>query len=474
MPELRPAQVAHLAFYMKTPRCLDLSDPGCGKTPPACVYMYYHWSSLKNRSVWTMPKSLLQKNLDELLLFSEFSPEDVIIVDGTAKQRTKQMQADAKVFLMGFDCFSTNWRELLGYHPDIDLHVSDELHMGYGGPTSARTTNMFNAMKHIKYFLAMTGTIINGRLSSVYSCIQLCDPKLYPHGYDQFEAFHSLKDSYGKTVAWINPSPISKFLGRYGVRQTFAQAYGKEMKAIVIEACDMDPKQYEAYKEFEETALLELEDSWLEGTLPGVNFIRSRQLMEHPQTFGEPLDKIKRTGKEERLLIHLTHARETNEQMVVFSALVPSQERIVEIAQKLGLRVGLINGTVPSKRRVAIDEGFRAGEIDVIVASPATAAVGFNWGFVNHIVFTSLDCLDSSFVQAYRRGIRGVRKTPLLITVMKYRNSKIEDRVFGIIDDKSRLASDVDDRTERLDLQESGRKRKNMKKGGTLSMTDFT
>jgi len=90
MPELRPAQVAHLAFYLRTPRCLDLSDPGTGKTPPACVYMYFHWKELRNRSVWTMPKSLLKKNLDELLLFSDFTPEDVIIVDGTPKKRTQQ------------------------------------------------------------------------------------------------------------------------------------------------------------------------------------------------------------------------------------------------------------------------------------------------------------------------------------------------------------------------------------------------
>jgi len=130
----------------------------------------------------------------------------------------------------------------------------------------------FKAMEHIKYFLAMTGTIINGRLSSVYPCIQLCNPNLYINGYDEFEMVHTLRDTYGNVVAWINTPPISKFLGTYGVRQTFEQAYGKEMKAIVVEPCDMDPKQYEAYKEFEETALLELEDSWLEGTLPGVNF----------------------------------------------------------------------------------------------------------------------------------------------------------------------------------------------------------
>jgi len=458
---------------MATPRCLDLSDPGTGKTPPACTYMGFLWSHRKVRSVWTMPKSLLKKNRDELLFFSDLTEEDVVIVDGPPTKRTKLMKSDGKVFLMGFDCFSNNWQELLGYHPDIDAHVSDEIHMGYGGPSSQRTQSMFAAMKHIKYFLAMTGTIINGRLSSVYPCIELCAPHLYPHGYDQFESRHSLKDTFGNTVAWIDPKPISQFLGKFGVRQTFEAAYGKEKKVIVVEECDMTPKQYEAYEEFEETALLELEEVWLDGSLPGVNFIRCRQLMEHPQTFGEPLDKIKHTGKEEQLRIHMQHALDTGEALIIFAALVPSQERIAQLAEKMGLRVGLINGNVSTKRRNVQSEAFIARELDVMVASPATASVGYNWGFVDHVVFSSMDAMDSSFVQGYRRAMRGVRKRALLITLLKYRNSKIENRIFEIIDQKSKLAADVDDRNERLDLQETGKKRKHMTKSGKLSMEAF-
>jgi len=50
---------------------------------------------------------------------------------------------------MGFDCFSNNWEELLGLHPDINLHVCDEIHMGYGGATSQRTLNMFKGNRSI-------------------------------------------------------------------------------------------------------------------------------------------------------------------------------------------------------------------------------------------------------------------------------------------------------------------------------------
>lgn len=429
-----------------------------GKTPSVCVYLYHLWKDKKVRSVWTMPKSLLKKNYDELMLWSEFDEGDVIIVDGPPAKREKQMASNAKVFLMGFDCFSTNWKKLLKYHPDIDCHACDEIHMGYGGPNSQRTQSMFKAMKKIKYFVAMTGTIINGRYSSVYPCIHVCDPKRYPHGYDQFLAYHALLDSYGRVQAWMYPDKIKDFLKKYSIRHTFEAVYGKEAKEIIFEKCQMEKNQRKAYDEFEEQGLLELEESWLDGTLPGVNFIRCRQIMEHPQEFGPPLDKIKQTGKEARLEVHLEQAKATGKPLVIFAALKPQQKRIVELCKKHKLRVGLINGDVSSKKRFEIDAQFNDGEIDVIVASPATAGVGFNWGFVDTLIFASVDPMDSSFVQGYRRAIRGKRETPLRIVILEYEDS-MDQHMFNIIDKKSKLANDVDPAKERLDLQRTGKKR---------------
>lgn len=441
---------------------MDLSEPAVGKTAPACVSFWWLWSHKQERSVWSMPKSLMKKNRLEALMWSEFSETDVVIVDGPPAKRAAQMKSDAKLFIMGFDCFANNWAELLGYHPDINFHAVDEFHLGFGGATSNRTLQLFESGKQIERFLPMTGTIINGKLSTVYPCIHMIEPDLYPYGFEEFEMAHALKDAYGRTVSWVNTKKISQFLKRNAVRVTFEQAYGKEAKELIPELCQMTPLQRQCYDEFEEEGLLELESSWLDGTLPGVNFIRCRQIMEHPQEFGPPLDKIKDTGKEERLRIHLEHSAHTGKPLVIFSALVPQHDRLVALAESYKLRVGIINGKVSSKKRFEIDDAFRAGDLDVVIASPATAGVGFNWGHVDTMVFMSVDPMDSSFVQGYRRAIRGKRETPLLIYVMEYENS-MDQRMFQIIDQKSKLAHDVDSSKERLDLTRSGRKRTGMK-----------
>lgn len=450
MTQLRDYQVEDLAFYMAHPRCGNLSDPGTGKTPSVCVYFGWLWKEKGVRTIWAMPKSLLRKNREELLIWSGLEPDDVTIVDGPPAKRDQQMRTDAKVFLMGFRCFADNWEHLVGLHPDIDCLGVDEWHLGFKGDSSQRTQSMYRFMDRTTYLVAMTGTLIDGRLDAAYPFIRLVEPGEY-RDYNHFYYYHAVENDFGHVCAWIRPERVSKVLQKHTVRHTFAEVYGPEAKIIQHDVCEMDPRQREAYSEFEASALLELEDDWLDGSLPGVNQIRCRQLMEHPQSFGPPLDAIPTTGKEERLLIHLEDHKARGEPLVIFSALVPQHDRLKDLCRKVGLKAEIIDGRVSAKERGRIDEAFRSGQIDVVIASAATAGIGFNWGHVNHVIFASLDPMDSNFVQAYRRAIRGVRKTPLLITVMSYENS-IDSRLFDIVNRKSKLANTVDETTELVHL----------------------
>lgn len=451
--ELRDYQIGDLAFYMATPIWGNLSDPGVGKTAPTCVFLGWLWDELSEKSIWVMPKSLLKKNQKELMDWTGLSLADCPIIDGTPKKREELMQSPGKVFLMGYDCFARNWPRLCELHPEITGVYGDEWHLGFKGPKSKRTQSLYDFMAREKSYRmgAMTGTIIDGRLDAAYSLIHVAKPEAYG-SYDGFMTAHALEDEFGKICDWINLKKVSKIFGEICVRHTFESAYGPEAKVIVKETVQMTGPQRAAYDEFEETALLELEDSWLDGTLPGVNLIRCRQIMEHPWEFGPPLDEIEITGKEEALDIHLEHHKATKKPLVIFAALRPSVEHIAEICRRQHLRVGVIHGGVPAKRRFEIDEQFRLGELDIVVATAATAGVGFNWGHVDHIIFMSLDYMDSNFVQAYRRAIRGKRDKPLLITIMEYENS-MDQKIFAIVERKSALGNAVDETKERIYIQ---------------------
>lgn len=431
---LRPYQAAHLAFHIREKRSLNLSDPGTGKTPTACLYIQF-LVQVKNASVaFVMPKSLLEKNYDEIFNFTTLTPEQVAIVKGTPKQRDKiYKQKGCKVFLMGFDCFAREWKKL---PDDFDGVIVDEFHMGFKSNDSQRTQNFYNAMKRATYFLGMTGTLIDGRLSAAYPAIRVINPNYYA-SYKSFLYQHAIMDDFGTVISWTNHAKIKMILARHAVKMSFAEAYKDSPKPIIIaEKCDMDKKHYELYKEFEETALLELEDKYLDDSgSGGVHQMRCRQIIEAPESIGIT-DKFS-LGKDDMLRIHLEDAKNDGKPLLIFSCFVAEQERLKRICEEeYGFRVGLINGSVSGKKRAEIDSQFREGELDIVIGSPETMAVGFNWEHVDTVIFVSIDYKDSNWRQGIQRADRGTRKYPLKVYRLYYGNCKVEGRLWQIVKNK--------------------------------------
>ncbi|WP_037500565.1 helicase-related protein [Sphingomonas jaspsi] len=140
-PTLRGYQVTDLGFHIANPKSLNLSDPGTGKTPTACVLFYYWWARKGWRTIWAMPKSLMEKNRDELLRFTDFAPEDVVILEsdfeplkkswtGPTFWRTKTIRTP-RVRILDHDLAivgpPTTAHEIKTHRPDDDIvEVNDD------------------------------------------------------------------------------------------------------------------------------------------------------------------------------------------------------------------------------------------------------------------------------------------------------------------------------------------------------------
>lgn len=462
MLSLRDYQIEDVAWYINNPKGLNCSDPGTGKTPSVVVNQYMRWDGEQVRTAWTMPMSLLRKNKREIHAFTPFQDDEVQIVDGTPTQVRKQLANErAKVFLMGFERFRRCYKELPADVRALDV---DELHVGYSTHDSKRTQAMYDFTRKNPYFLGMTGTLITSRLSSAYPSISVIEPRYYGT-VEQFMLQHMLKDEWtGELIGWKYHEKIEAILKRHSIRRTFEEVYGPESKIIIHEYIEMTPAQRIVYNKLEEEAFLELEKFVIDGTLPGVGFIRLRQVMEHPNQFPDLTEKGKfvdilkggATGKEDRLAIHLEDAKNANKPIVIFAVLKPQMQRIAALAAELGMSYAIMNGETPMVERDRIDEAFQAGKIQVLVVSPKVAAFGFNWSMwgdfeVDHVVFASLDPSDHSFLQAYRRFIRGKRKTALRITVLEYEDS-IDQRIFELLTMRSKDANLVDPTREVFEM----------------------
>jgi hypothetical protein len=560
IPQLREKQIEQLAFYIRNPKCLDLSDPGTGKTPPCCVYSFMCWDRGQVKTLWSMPKSLLKKNLKELCRFTEFQVandkkytpgDDVVIlrtdraamssnwtgptiastkrrlgfkvkmggletttieltdmardlaanrgekyvpikfgwldVDGlwytlNCKGGHKEMPTDwiavepilgpdgtpqktqrddpevfkdliaaaaadgAKAVICTFAFMSAHWERVLAAFPDIDLLLVDELHMAYGGLESKLTESFFHVNKRVSRFVGMTGTLINGRLDTAFPAVHVIEPRYYGSRQGFYFEHVQAMDDRGRPVRWKNEAKLTSILERHSIRRTFEEVYGKEDVVFIAESIEMHDKVREAYDVFHETALLELMDgAVLDGSIPGVAMMRARQIMAHPETM--LADVPKWTEKDERLMVHLNKGQKT----LIFAALQPEQERITRLCEELGLRVAMINASVSGAQRIRIDEAAQRGELDVIVASGPTTAVGYNWEMFDLVIFASIDFMDVNILQAYRRASRGSRTKTLHVVFFKYEDS-IDDRMYVIVKEKSELANRVDGTRPVLDF----------------------
>ena len=446
--ELRPDQIADLALLMLHPKHLHLSEPGTGKTPTICVYQRYLFDHHGVRSVWPMPKSLLEKNKAEALLWGGWDEDEVVILDGPLVLPTK-----AKVLLMGFQRFAMEQAKL---PTDFRAIQIDEFHKGFGGHNSGATTALYAFMsRQGEFFTPMTGTLIDGKLETAFPALNIIEPRYYG-SFDAFKNFHTSYDPFtSKKLGYRKHDHLQTILRKHCIRRLFKDIFGHQEVVTQVEWLAMNDEQRRLYDTFEKEAILELENFYITGKEPGVAFIRACQIMEHPNRFpnlaGSGFVDImpgETPAKLDRLELHLTDHLETRTPVIIYAAMRPQQREAFALAEKMGMRVALIDGDASQTERAASDRAFRAGELDTLVCSPQVADTGFNWQFsgereLAHIIFCSLPYKDVVYSQAVKRAIRKNRSSALRVTVLAYRDS-LDIRKMQILMNKSHDAARVD------------------------------
>ena len=454
---LRDYQNQHLGFFLTEHRALDRSDAGTGKTPVMCLWVYA--MSKDKRVIWTMPKSLLVKNYEELLLWSGLTPDQITLVDGTADQRKQQLsRRSTRVWLMGFDAFTRSWRDMVASYPDLYHLCGDEWHLGFANHGEAdfrrpgqvygtkRTYEMYQYMRRGGAFLGGTGTLIDGKLTSAFPSLRLIDPRYYPT-LDNFLSWHAVLDGYGNPYVWKNHDRLRLLLDKHSRRVTFEDAYGKE--AVLppqVVRCTMSDKQRSAYAQMEAMAVAELDrivagGERLEAANDAVATKRCLEMMQVPEKYGLPANPS--DGKDAHLETYIEKALAEGEPLIIFEPVVQAHPRIKAMVERLGGVAGVMNGDVSSTERQRLDVEFRRGHVNVMICSPKVAGIGYNWGHVNTVIFASLDYKDTTFIQAYRRAVRGVRTSLLRILILQYRSS-LDQKIAGIVNERSKMRLKVE------------------------------
>lgn len=441
MVSLYPHQMDNLARSIRQPRFLNCDDPGTGKTPPSCLKIWYAWHDLGLRTWWQMPTTLQQKNLDELYRWSEFAPGDCIIYTGN------EDLTNVKVVISSFARFRKCWND--GW--PLGQVVIDEPQLGYKTFGSATVNALLEAMlgRENRHLLIMSGSLIAGRLDAAYPMLACCAPWLYS-SYPNFIAEHSYEDLFTGKRHWINHDLLRRRIAKFATFRSYSELHPGEQYVIEpVEWVDMSKRHLAKYRELEKEAMLELDDRWLEAEQPGVHALRADQILAHPNelildTGTYNLIGHEEPGKDEHLRIHFMDHLRQGTRVAVFCRFVPEVRRVARLAESCGLRVGAICESVPVAKRPELDRMFREHQLDVMVATAATAGVGLNWPFLDHIIFATVDYADDHYKQAIFRALRGDRSKPVRVTTLAYRKAAVELRKLRIIQEKSEDAWKVE------------------------------
>lgn len=442
---LRAYQIQDLARMIGEPRLIHRGEPATGKTAPCCAMAQYVFEYEGGATLFLQPKSIIRKNRQEMLdCTSCFDIDDVIIFD---PQKIHKLRKPPTVILTTADTLVRHWASIqaIASRP-IKLCLADESHLYFSSDKAKRTQFWYSAMDKIPRLIAMTGTPIRGRMDSIYPAIHMIEPRYYG-SQKNFINYHALMSFEGKIIGWTNHLKLGRILNQHAINRTFKECYGEEKKLLLPVTLEMSAQHRKFYDQFHEMAVLELDnDDVLTATNEAVAVMRARQIIAHPESIGIEGWKDEVLPKDQWILEEVVPNYNS---ALIFCTLVKEQERLKNLLEAEGLRVGLINGSVSLSRRAEIDRMFQAGELDFIVASPATAGVGFNWQRAECVIFVSCDYMDDNIVQAYRRAIRGVRDTTLPIYILRYAKT-VEKRILQILETKSALAAKIDPTREAL------------------------
>lgn len=455
--ELREDQIEDLAKFIQFPRMLNKSGCGVGKTPVSCVYTEYEVNNENNTVVWIQPSSLIGKNIQELIKWSTIRPEQIGEISGSKQKKIEVCNnRRIKVFFLTADAWASEYGTLIRNNFNPKVIICDESQMYYRGWTSKRTSTFVKNLKPDTKVKFMTATPTpHGNLGAAYIYAHVMQQSYYKH-HKYFMQIHAVYDEFDTLSGWENHEVLKELLDFYSICRTAKEVYGENEKFIVRKMIQMPKVQREAYKQFEDVGILELKDDTLSNkNMEGQMTLRLRQIMNSPHKIkipsewdkeGKPINYTQTSilkpdqisAKEQEIINYL----QEGEPIAIFGVFQAELEHIHKVLTEAGFTGRIINGTVSGTERTNIDNQFREGKLDFVVCSVKTAAVGFNWGFLNTIIFHSMDYGDDDFEQACHRAIRGVRDQPLRVLILEYEDS-IEPVILWKIHNKSKHTNKV-------------------------------
>ncbi|MBC7960423.1 MAG: DEAD/DEAH box helicase [Vallitaleaceae bacterium] len=424
--------------YMKTlgfGACLA-DDMGLGKTIQMIALLEHARVSAKCRSLLIIPASLMGNWQKEI---EKFAPKLTykLIYNNKDKYDFETDQAT--------DLFITTYGMVVRLEAlkavEWDLVILDEA-QAIKNPSTQQT----KAVKQLKarFKVAMTGTPIENRLSDLWSLFDFLNAGLLGSAKEFKALSKRLQEGnadYSKLRAVVNPF----ILRRLKTDRTIINDLPDKIE--MKDYASLTKKQVVLYNELVKSLSqkLEIAEGIERKGLVLASIMKFKQICNHPdQYLGQATYQHEHSGKFERLRDICETIYEKRERVLVFTQFREMTKPIADYLENIFQREGLIlHGGTPVKKRPELVEQF-CGEayVPFMVLSLKAGGVGLNLTAANHVIHFDRWWNPAVENQATDRAFRiGQQKNVMVYKFIT--TGTIEEKIDGMIEDKSKLAGDI-------------------------------
>ena len=383
LPHLRaklyPYQVEGVAFLAAKGRALLADDMGLGKTMQAIAASLWMMERRDvRRTVIVCPASLKHQWARELQRFTNFTEEDIQIVQGTRTARMVQYRQKARFTILNYelvlrDCSVVN--ALLA----PDLLILDEAQRIKNWRTKTAT-----AVKTLKsrYAFVLTGTPLENRLEDLYNLMQLVDPQVLGPLWRYLIDFH-VSDERGKVLGYRNLSELRNRLNPVMLR--------RDRRLVRDQLPERIENQLDIPMTLRQT---ELHGSALSAASMLFNLSKRRPLtpsethrllaaLQSARMACDAAGLVDKTSKGSPKLDELRNLLEEvcvegGRKVVIFSEWKGMLDMAFEVADGLNLKYVCLHGGVPTAKRGALLDRFRDDDACQLFFSTDAGGVGLN------------------------------------------------------------------------------------------------
>lgn len=343
---------------------------------------------------------------------------------GSEKKRMAALNATADIYVINRE--NVTW--LVDLYRDqwpFDMVVVDEF-SSFKSHSAKRFKSLAAIRPHVSRFVGLTGTPSPNGLMDLWSELYLLD------GGERLEKrFGAFREKYfrpGRSNGYV----VYEYLPRKGSREAILGKISDiciSMKAddyLTLPDCIdnevpvvLDNQARKAYNTLERQMVLELEDEDLTVTSAAALSNKLLQLANGALYDAEGNVHEIHSAKIDALMELLESL--TGKPALLFYSFVHDKDRILTALHKTKLRVRTLNS-------VADQDAWNAGEVDVLLAHPASCAYGLNLQQGgNHIVWFGLPWNYELYVQANKRLHRQGQTEKVIVHHLVVQDSRDED-----------------------------------------------